>query len=65
MSGREVCERIRKDDELKNLKVAFLTVAAFRDQGRQMLKDLNVLDYITKPFNIDELLRRIHRMLEE
>ena len=65
MSGREVCERIRKDDELKNLKVAFLTVAAFRDQGKQMLKDLNVLDYITKPFDIDDLLRRVHRILEE
>ena len=64
MSGREVCERIRKDDELKNLKVAFLTVAAFRDQGKQMLKDLNVLDYITKPFDVDDLLRRIHKMLE-
>ena len=65
MSGREVCERIRKDDKLKDLKVAFLTVAAFRDQGKQMLKDLNVLDYITKPFDIDDLLRRVHRILEE
>ena len=64
MSGREVCERIRKDDDLKNLKVAFLTVAAFRDQGKQMLKDLNVLDYITKPFDVDDLLRRIHKILE-
>jgi CheY-like chemotaxis protein len=65
MSGREVCERIRKDDNLKNLKVAFLTVAAFRDQGKQMLKNLNVLDYITKPFDVDDLVRRIHRILEE
>ena len=65
MSGREVCERIRKDDELKDLKVAFFTVAAFREQGKQMLKDLNVSDYITKPFDIDDLLRRIRRMLEE
>lgn len=65
MSGREVCERIRKDDNLKNLKVAFLTVAAFRDQGKQILKNLNVLDYITKPFDVDDLVRRIHRILEE
>jgi CheY-like chemotaxis protein len=64
MSGREVCERIRKDDELKDLKVAFLTVAAFRDQGKQMLKNLNVLDYITKPFDVDDLMKRIHKMLE-
>lgn len=64
MSGREVCERIRKDDELKDIKVAFFTVAAFREQGKQMLKDLNVLDYITKPFDVDDLLKRVHKMLE-
>ncbi len=64
MSGREVCERIRQDDELKDIKVAFFTVAAFREQGKQMLKDLNVLDYITKPFDVDDLLKRVHKMLE-
>lgn len=65
MSGREVCERIRKDDDLKDLKVAFFTVAAFRGQGKQMLKDLNVSDYITKPFDIDDLLKRVQKILEE
>lgn len=65
MSGREVCEKIRTDDELKDIKVAFFTVAAFREQGKQMLKDLNVLDYIVKPFDIDDLLKRIRNMLED
>ncbi len=65
MSGREVCERIRKDDDLKELKVAFFTVAAFRGQGKQMLEDLKVSDYIVKPFDVDDLLRRIRRMLGE
>ena len=65
MSGREVCERIRDDDELKGLRVAFFTVAAFRGLGKQKLKDLKVLDYIVKPFDVDDLLRRIQRMLEE
>lgn len=65
MSGREVCERIRKDKGLKDLKVAFFTVAVFRGQGKQMLKDLKVSDYIVKPFDIDDLLRRVRMMLEE
>jgi len=65
MSGREVCERIRKDKELKDLKVVFFTVATFRGQGKQMLKDLNVLDYITKPFDIDDLLKRVQKVLKE
>ena len=65
MSGREVCETIRGDDALHNLKVAFFTVAAFSEQGKQMLKDLNVSDYIVKPFDIDDFLKRIHRMVNE
>ena len=65
MSGREVCEHIRQDDELKDLKVAFFTVAAFRGEGKQMLKDLQVLDYITKPFDIDDLVKRVRKMLGE
>ena len=65
MSGREVCERIRKDEDLKDLKVAFLTVAAFRDQGKKMLENLKVIDYITKPFNIDDLMKRIHKILKD
>lgn len=63
MSGREVCERIRKDSELKDLRVVFFTVAAFRSQGKQMLKELHVLDYITKPFDIDDLVKRVRRAL--
>ena len=65
MSGREVCEHIRQDDELKDLKVEFFTVAAFRGEGKQMLKDLQVLDYITKPFDIDDLVKRVRKMLGE
>ena len=65
MSGREVCEHIRQDDELKDLKVAFFTVAAFRGEGKQTLKDLQVLDYITKPFDIDDLVKRVRKILDE
>ena len=64
MSGRQVCENIRKDEKLKDLKLAFLTVAAFSSYGKQMLKELNVLDYILKPYDIDDLIRRINKMIE-
>jgi CheY-like chemotaxis protein len=63
MSGREVCEKIRNDKNLKDLKLAFLTVAAFGEYGKQMLKELDILDYILKPYDIDDLIRRINKML--
>ncbi len=67
MSGREVCDRIRDDQDIniRNVKIAFFTVAAFQDYGRQMLQKLNVLDYIVKPFDVDDFLRRIRKMILE
>ena len=67
LSGREVCEKIRadKDPLLRNIKIAFFTVATFKEHGKQVLKELNVSDYITKPFDIDDLLKRVRIMLEQ
>ena len=67
MSGREVCNRIRDDQDInvRNVKIAFFTVAAFQDYGRQMLQKLNVLDYIVKPFDVDDFLRRIRKMISD
>jgi DNA-binding response OmpR family regulator len=63
MSGREVCEKIRKNPKTKNLKVIFLTVARFSEVGKKVLDDMKVLDYITKPFENEELVKRIKKAL--
>lgn len=63
MSGREVCERIRKDQKTKNMKVAFITVAKFSETGRDVLKKMKVLDYITKPFDNADLVKRVKKMV--
>jgi len=63
ISGREVCEKIRSDPKTKNLKVAFLTVAKFSETGRDVLKKMNVMDYITKPFDNDNLVKRVSKMV--
>jgi len=61
MSGREVCERIRKDPKTKDLKVIFLTVAKFSETGKDVLQKMKVADYITKPFDNDDLVRRVKK----
>jgi len=63
MSGRETCEYIRKNPKTKDLKVVFLTVAKFSETGKDVLKKLNVLDYLTKPFENDELVFRLKKLL--
>ena len=65
MSGREVCEKIRKNPKTRNLKVIFVTVARFSEIGRNNLKKMRVLDYITKPFNNDELVFRANKILQK
>jgi len=63
MSGKELCERIRADNKLKNLKVAFLTVATFSQKDIKELNNLFVLDYIPKPFDYRDLIKRIKKMI--
>ena len=64
MSGREVCDKIRCDPNMKNLKVAFLTVAKFSDTGKEILTKMKVLDYITKPFDNADLVARVKKLVK-
>lgn len=63
MSGREVCEKIKANPKTKDLKVAFLTVAKFSETGKNTLTEMKVLDYITKPFDNDDLKKRVKKMI--
>ena len=64
MSGRELCEKIRADSEFKDLKIAFITAASFSQSGEKELKNLNVLDYIKKPFDNKDLVERVRKIVE-
>ena len=63
ISGRETTEVIRKNPATKNIKIVFLTVARFSEVGKKTLKSLNILDYITKPFDNDDLVRRVKKIV--
>jgi len=65
MSGRETTEKIRADPNTKDIKVAFLTVARFSEVGKEIMKELNVVDYITKPFENEDLVRRVKKLVGE
>ena len=63
MSGRETCEKLRKDPQTKNIKIAFLTVAKFSETGISTLKEMGVVDYITKPFENEDLIKRVKKIV--
>lgn len=64
MSGRELLEKIRADPKLKFTRAAFLTAARFGDLGMDKIRELGALDYIQKPFDSDELVKRVKQLLK-
>ncbi len=63
MNGFEVCEELKKDDRTKNIPVIFLTA---KTETEDIVEGLTIggVDYITKPFQKEELMARIHTHLE-
>lgn len=62
MDGFEVCERVKSNQQTKDIPVIFLTAKA---ETEEILKgfELGAVDYVTKPFNSSELLARVHTHL--
>jgi len=59
MNGLDVARSIRKNPKTKNIKIMFLTVLGSKEIDHKKLDKLNAADYITKPFDNDDLMRRI------
>jgi two-component system sensor histidine kinase/response regulator len=63
MDGFEVCEKIKKEEKNKDLPIIFLT--AKTDVGSIQKAFANGgYDYLTKPFNTEELLARVKTHIE-
>jgi two-component system, OmpR family, response regulator RpaA len=63
MDGYTVCTEMRQDMLLSEVPVLFLTAKA-KDEDRIMGLSAGADDYLTKPFNVDELLLRIRAILK-
>ena len=64
LSGVEVCRKLRADSKTKNLRVVFLTVVPHSKEGVDVLKELRALDYITKPFEAKDFIKRVKEALK-
>jgi len=62
MNGFEVCDIVKKDPKLRDTYIIMLT-AKGQETDRQKAKDLGVDYYVTKPFNPDELVRKLTEIL--
>lgn len=63
MDGYEVCERFRQDPMLSEVPVIFLTALADTDSKLRGFA-AGAVDYVTKPFQIEEVQARVRTQLE-
>lgn len=63
MSGYDVMERIKEDDQLKEVPVIFLTAEADREGEIRGLK-MGAMDFIRKPFDAEIMRSRIEKILK-
>lgn len=62
ISGIELCKRLKKDTNYKNLPIIVLTAKAEEEDKIQGL-NAGADDYVTKPFSSRELLARINALM--
>jgi signal transduction histidine kinase len=63
MDGYEVCRRVKGQDQLRDIPVIFLT--ALTDTADKVRAfDVGGVDYITKPFQVEEVLARVRTHVE-
>ena len=63
IDGFEVCRRLKKSDDYRNIPVIFITAL---DDSADTVKglELGAVDYITKPYNSEEVLARISTQIK-
>jgi two-component system, OmpR family, alkaline phosphatase synthesis response regulator PhoP len=62
LNGFEVCKIVKNDNEIKDSYIIMLT-AKGQEVDKQKAKDVGVDYYITKPFNISELIGKVDEVL--
>lgn len=60
MDGYQTCQKIKADPKLKKTPVIFLTARA-REEDKKQAFDVGADDYLTKPFEVDDLIVKIEQ----
>jgi CheY-like chemotaxis protein len=62
MDGYEICRQLRSDERTRRIPIIFLTQ---KDERRDRLDGLGMGadDYVTKPFDVEELRLRVHNII--
>lgn len=63
MDGWDVCEKIKKNKKIQDIPIIFVT--AKTDPISRSMGSLASVEYITKPFDMDDLKKRVKSVLNQ
>ncbi len=64
ISGYDVCQKIRANEKMSEIKIILISAKAMVNE-RQKGYDAGADDYITKPFDHEELLEKVKSILNQ
>lgn len=66
MDGIQATKLIRKSEESKDKHIPIIALTAYALKGdREKLLDIGMDDYISKPFNVEELLQAVYNTIKD
>lgn len=63
LNGDEVCKEIKKDESTKHIPVILMT-ASIQNALEENIQMMGADDYILKPFEPEELIKKIKRLID-
>ena len=64
MTGYEACKRMKEEDSIKHIPVAFLSAKGQETEVQTGL-EAGAVEYILKPFSPDQLTERVKKLLAQ
>ena len=63
LTTKEILGRL-KERKLNHFKIIFVTVVRFsEDERRRLMTEFNIQDFVTKPFNLSDLVKKVKTAL--
>lgn len=61
LTTKEILAKLK--DKSTKPKIILLTVVRYSEEEKQRLYEMGIVDYVTKPFEVDELIDSIHKQI--
>lgn len=65
ISGFEICKRIAQDNEIRKTPIIILSTLAEDKEALKKLKNFDIIKFMKKPYDLEDLLSEIKKALNE